>query len=104
LNHAKEAGVVRDNLETRLISKFHKQTKRVHDEVELLTSEEVSVFLQDAVEQYPHFYPLLLCTIHTGMRPRELAGLHWGDIDFHGRFRRSIVHGKANSTKTSKVR
>ncbi|HEY2933546.1 MAG TPA: site-specific integrase [Acidobacteriota bacterium] len=55
----------------------------------------------------PEYYALFLCAIHTGMRSGELAGLQWGDIDFHGKFltvRRHVNHGRVSRTKTDKNR
>jgi len=106
INHAKERGIVHDNPATRL-SKFYKQARKRHPEIEPLTEEEVVLFLQAAQEHFTLYYPLFLCAIHTGLRSGELAGLQWWDIDFNGKFltvRRSIVQGRINPTKTDKIR
>jgi integrase len=106
LNHAQETGLIVANPATKL-GKFYKQAGRVHEEIEPLSSNEVSGFLGTALKEFPNQYPLFLCAIHTGLRSGELAGLQWGDIDFNGKFltvRRNVVHGRVNRTKTDKTR
>jgi integrase len=106
LNHAQETGLIVANPATKL-GKFYKQAKRVHEEIEPLSSTEVPVFFATVLKEFPDHYPLFLCAIHTGLRSGELAGLQWGDIDFNGKFltvRRNVVQGRVNRTKTDKTR
>jgi integrase len=51
--------------------------------------------LLDAVD--PHYAPLFLTAVHTGMRLGELLGLVWGDLDWAGsriHVRRSVYKGQ----------
>jgi integrase len=76
-------------------------------EIEPLTWEEVTLFLDTCLTQSPEHYPFFLCSLRTGMRLGELLGLQWGDIDWHGksiRVSRSYKLGRLTPTKTGKVR
>jgi integrase len=82
-NHAKEHKLVQDNPAARM-GKHYRQSGRVHEEIQPLTTDEVPGFLQAVVEHSPQHYGLFLCAIHTGLRSGEIAGLQWGDVDFDG--------------------
>jgi len=91
------------------LGKYYSQVKRVREEIDPLTADEVSLFLRTVLDSkyYREYYPVLLCAIHAGLRAGELAGVQWGDLDFVGRFltvRRNIVHGRINLPKNGKVR
>jgi integrase len=76
-------------------------------EVEPLTKEEVTLFLDACSTHNPEHYPFFLCAFRTGMRLGELLGLQWGDVDWHGQFirvSRSYKLGRLTPTKTGKVR
>jgi integrase len=76
-------------------------------EIEPLTGEEVSTFLDTCSTHSPEHYAFFLTAFRTGMRLGELLGLQWGDVDFHGRFirvARSYKLGRLTPTKTGKVR
>jgi integrase len=76
-------------------------------EIEPLTKEEVSLFMEDCQILAPAHYPFFLCAFRTGMRLGELLGLRWGDVDWQGKFievRRSYKMGRTTPTKTGRVR
>ncbi len=76
-------------------------------EIEPLTGEEVSLFLNACSTHNPEHYPFFICAFRTGMRLGELLGLRWGDVDFHGKFirvSRSYKLGRLTPTKTGKIR
>ncbi|MCI0621586.1 MAG: site-specific integrase [Acidobacteria bacterium] len=107
-NYAIDNKVVTENPVVRL-SKYYSQVKRVRDEIDPLTAEEVSLFLQTVLNSkyYREYYPVLLCAIHAGLRAGELTALQWGDVDFNGKFltvRRNIVHKRVNLPKNGKAR
>lgn len=54
--------------------------KRERKEMQVLTSEQVKVFLEAAV--YSTMKPLFTLLIVSGMRPSEAFGLKWSDVDF----------------------
>jgi len=104
-NHAIDDGVASFNPAAR-VGRFNR--RRGEDKkIDPLTKSEVSILLKSVKEKMPHYYPLLLCALRTGMREGELIGLTWGDIDFNGRFivvRRNISRGEVTSTKSGKTR
>lgn len=114
LSHAIEDRLITYNPATKL-TRFYKQAKFKHEEIDFLSAEETERFLaaakqHDSEKRYkdvPEYFPLFLCAIHTGMRAGELAGLQWSDIDWNGKFimvRRSIgKNGKVYPTKTGKI-
>jgi integrase len=113
-HHAIEDKLIAYNPAAKL-TKFYKQAHLMHEMIEPLTSEEVSIFLAvakalDSEKRYkdvPEYYPLFLCAIHTGMRAGELCGIQWPDVDWNGKFiivRRSVKAGKVSPTKTDKIR
>jgi integrase len=76
-------------------------------EIEPLTTEEVSLFLEVSQTHASEHYPFFLCAFRTGMRLGELLGLQWGDVDWHGKFirvSRSYKLGRITPTKTDKIR
>jgi len=106
LSHAVEERVIEINPAVKL-GKFYRQAKVMHEEIQPLTHAEVPVFLEAAWANFPEYYPLFLCAIHTGLRSGELAGLQWGDIDFNGKFlvvRRNFTRGRIEKTKTDQIR
>ena len=54
--------------------------------VEPMTGDEVKHFLETCQKYEPDHYPFFLAAFRTGCRLGELIALHWGDIDFHGKF------------------
>src|SRR5262245_29533001 len=106
LNHAKEDGWIQTNPAERL-TKFYKNAKIVHEEIQPLTAEEIPLFLAAAQQSAPEYYALFLCALHTGMRSGELVALRWSDIDFNGKFirvQKNVYRGKVCDTKTGKSR
>ncbi len=76
-------------------------------DVDPLTKEEVNLFLDACLKHNPEHYPFFICAFRTGMRLGELLGLHWGDVDWYGKFirvSRSYKRGRLTPTKTGKVR
>lgn len=76
-------------------------------EIHPLTRDEASALLSAVQDHAPDFHPLFLCALRTGMRLRELLGLEWGDIDFHGRFievRRNLTGSVEGTPKNGKSR
>src|SRR5262249_26068501 len=67
LNHATEDGVISVNPAGRM-GKLYKQAPIVHEEIQPLTHGEVPTFLEAARANFPEYFPLFLCAIHTGMR------------------------------------
>ncbi len=72
------------------------------------TKEEVSTFLQKALQLRPADYPLYLCAVRTGLRRGELIALRRSDIDFEKRLihvqRSYSRHGVIKTPKSGKTR
>lgn len=66
---------------------------------EPMNSQEIALFIRTCSEHYPEHYTLFLTGFRTGMRLGELLALHWGDVDWNGRF----VHVQRSYTKQSKI-
>lgn len=67
------------------------------------TREERRILEEVYREHFPDHYPLIVTAFRTGLRMGELAGLQWGDIDFHhrtARIQRNVVHGRITTPKT----
>jgi integrase len=96
LSHAVEENIMPSNPALKL-GKYYKQAKDTREEIQPLNAEEVGVFLDSVLQHSKEFYPLFLTALHTGMRKSELAGLEWGDVNFHGKFfllRRQLTRGR----------
>jgi integrase len=106
LTQAVEDKVLAVNPAFRL-GRYYKKADHPKPEIRPLTREEAAWFLAQVQEYAPREYPLFLCALRTGMRLGELLGLHWGDVDFHGRFievRRNLVAGRLTTPKNGKTR
>lgn len=106
LNHAVDDGLLVSNPGLR-IGRFLRVRNDKRADINPLTSEEVSLFLQAMPIHYPRYYSFFLCAVRTGMRLGDLLALQWGDIDFHGRFievRRAVVRRKVVLPKNGKIR
>jgi integrase len=106
-------GILTNAIEDEIISsnpaaRFGKYIKRESKpEVDFLTREEAAHLVDTLKEHFPHYYPLFLCALRTGMRIGELFGLEWGDVDFNGHFikvQRACVRGNVGTTKNGKPR
>jgi len=89
------------------LGRYYRKADHPKPEIRPFTREEAAWFLVQAQEHAPREYPLFLCALRTGMRLGELLGLHWGDVDFHGRFievRRNLVAGRLTTPKNGKTR
>ena len=75
--------------------------------VDPFTREEVAHLAETAREQFPDWYPWVLCALRTGLRAGELLALQWGDIDWRGRFvqvQRNLVRGTLTTPKNHQIR
>lgn len=117
LNYALEDDLIMKNPCNRL-ARLYKEVNPAHEdeeerengveEIQVLSHDEVPLFLGAVLEESPDWYPLFLAAIHSGMRSGELAGLKWSDIDWNRRLmtvRRIITNrGKVAPTKTNRIR
>ncbi len=78
------------------------------EEIQVLSPQEVPLFLKAVLEESPDWYPIFLAALHLGLRSGELAGLKWPDIDWNRRLitvRRIITNrGRVAPTKTNRIR
>jgi integrase len=79
-----EDGLITVNVALKPGKYMPKVSKRRN--VNPFSREEASIFLAAVRPHAQRYYPLFLCALRTGMRLGELLPLHWGDIDFCGRF------------------
>jgi integrase len=81
--------------------------KAEKEEVEILTLAEERVLLDAAMRWRPHWYPLLLFLMRTGVRIGEAIALERADLDLRDRFariRQNYTRGRLTSTKGRRVR
>lgn len=75
--------------------------------VEPMTADEVNHFLETCLKYEPDYHPFFMTAFRTGARLGELIALHWGDVDFHGKFiriARSYRQGLVDLPKNSQPR
>ncbi|MEW5908553.1 MAG: site-specific integrase [Thermodesulfobacteriota bacterium] len=104
--HAVDAELIQVNPGIGVLKRLGLE-RRQQLSIEPLTRDEVDLFLTTCQNREPGYYEFFLCAFRTGMRLGELIALHWGDIDFNGKFivvRRSYRRGKLDTTKTGKER
>ena len=104
LSSAIEDEIITSNPAARL-GKYIKRNQK--PEVDVLTKEETAKLLEAVRTHRPHYYPLFLCALRTGMRIGELLGLEWGDIDFNSLFikvQRAQVRGVIGPPKNGRSR
>jgi integrase len=105
-NHAIEDGHIDRNPCVRIM-RSTREEKGQQCKVDFLTREELAVLLDTCREQFPASYPFVLLLARTGLRVGEAVALHWGDLDFHGRFinvHRNWVDGRLTTPKSGKGR
>jgi integrase len=76
-------------------------------EKKTLSRQALEAYLETFQKFYPERYAEVLMLARTGMRPGELYGLQWSDLDFDGRqvvIERRAYRGEINTTKTSAPR
>ena len=81
--------------------------KGLQIDVEPLSREELTLFLDGFREHFPGHYALALVLARTGMRIGEALGLQWGDVDFNSRFitiQRTVARAYIGTPKNGKSR
>ena len=74
---------------------------------DILTTEEVELFLDTCSKHNPEFYPFFLMACRAGLRLGELLAIRWGDIDFNSNalwVRQSYRRGVFTAPKNGKSR
>lgn len=105
--YAIDEEVVRHNPVRGILRKLGLDEHGNRTPVEPMTAKEVEAFLDACAKYQKRWYPFFLAAFRTGARLGELLALHWGDIDWQGRYilvQRSFRQGRVTSTKTSKAR
>jgi integrase len=70
------------------------------EEIRPFNREESELFLRTAREHEPEDYCIFLTMLHSGIRPGELAGLQWADVDW---FNKSLFVQRAIDLKHRKI-
>ncbi len=94
LRDAEAAEEIHPERRRYLVSGIHKLREASNPTFEPWTLEERDLIIETYEEQLPHFAPMVRLLFFTGMRPEELLGLQWKDVDFPGqliRIRRARV-------------
>jgi len=72
-----------------------------------LTFEEAHAVVAGAKQHAPVLFPMILVSLRCGLRLGEALGLHWGDVDFRGKFlqiARAVVLGELTTPKSHLLR
>lgn len=82
---------------------------RGRKDIEVLSASELARLLEVAAECHPkyHFREFVCFAAYTGMRPSEINGLEWADIDFNRseiHVRRQFRHGECSTPKNGRDR
>jgi integrase len=105
-NYAIDEEIVLSSPVTGITKRLELKRER-KKEIEPLTKEELSLFLNTCNDHYPDYYPFFLMAARTGMRLGELLAVRWGDLDFNSHFvwvRRSYRRGRFSTPKNKKDR
>jgi integrase len=90
-----------------MMGKHNKKDPVGDKKINPLNREETQILLDKAEKDLPHYYPLFLCALRTGIREGELIGLKGVDLDFTNRLidvQRNISRGKVTLPKNGKTR
>jgi integrase len=58
-----------------------RELHRVH-EINPFSEEEITQFMEEAIESCPYWFGYFACLFYTGLRPGEGIALKWNDVDF----------------------
>jgi len=104
LSHAVDSELI----ETNPVSGLKLARKKTGLEVDPLAEIEVESLLKQSKKFLNGFYyPMLLCSLRTGMRVGEIKALKWSDVDFEQRLievKRGCRQGRICQTKNKKRR
>jgi integrase len=98
---------VRWGLVPRNVCEDVEQPRLGREEMQPLDRAQTRHLLKTAAESEDRFEALYVLAVHTGMRPGELLGLRWEDVDLDAgslRVNRALSDGKLAETKTKRSR
>lgn len=107
LSQAVDDGLLATNPAFRLASKYIGRGDDETQEVQPASRDEATHLLSVASDLAPHYRPLLLVALRTGLRLGELLALEWRDVDLAGRsvrVRRNKTRGEVSSPKSRQAR
>lgn len=107
LSQAVEDGLLAHNPAFRLASRYIGRGDDERVEVQPASREDATRLLTAALDLFPHYQPLFLCALRTGLRLGELIALEWADVDLDGRslrVRRNRTRGETSSPKSRQAR
>lgn len=107
LTQAVEDGLLAQNPAFRLAAKYIGRGDDETQEVQPASREQAAHLLDVADEIAPHYRPLLLFALRTGLRLGEMLALEWRDVDLVGRsvrVRRNRTRGEISSPKSRQAR
>lgn len=75
-------GLLRVNPMVDIMMQIKKSDNWVKDKRHALSKEQQLSFMQFVKENYPQWYPLIICLLGTGCRISEMLGLRWQDVNW----------------------
>jgi len=89
------------------LKRYLRRGDEAETEMHPFTRADADHLLATAQEHFPRWHPYILTALRTGLRPGEMLGLQWGDLNLHNgtlTVRRALVRGHLTTPKNKRRR